>query len=170
MNKITPRKVVEGVGVVGIIVSLIFVGLQMRQASEIAIAGQYQERTAIAIEYWNTQLQLDISMHRIGNAVAEDWMVFPGLDKGLDATEVGRTVISVYRLLSLFDNLHFQYVSGLLLEPDWIPYREQLMRNLRAPEAQFVVSRYSNGRWRPSFLELCLNLIEVVKNENTAST
>ena len=39
MVKIGPSAIIEGVAALGIILSLIFVGLQMQQSSEIAMAG-----------------------------------------------------------------------------------------------------------------------------------
>ncbi len=41
------------VGIFAVVASLIFVGLQMIQDRKIALAGQYQERSAMAVEYWN---------------------------------------------------------------------------------------------------------------------
>ncbi len=41
------------VGIFAVVASLIFVGLQMIQDREIALAGQYQERSATAVEYWS---------------------------------------------------------------------------------------------------------------------
>lgn len=40
-------------GIFALVASLIFVGLQMKQGHEIALAGQFQERSATAVEFWN---------------------------------------------------------------------------------------------------------------------
>ena len=39
------KDVAELVGIIAIVASLIFVGLELRQSQQIAIAGQYQDRT-----------------------------------------------------------------------------------------------------------------------------
>ena len=46
-NKLDINAVVQLLGMLGIIISLIFVGLEMRQSQRIAIAGQYQARAAM---------------------------------------------------------------------------------------------------------------------------
>ena len=46
-NKRDINAVVQLLGMLGIIISLIFVGLEMRQSQRIAIAGQYQARAAM---------------------------------------------------------------------------------------------------------------------------
>ena len=47
MRKIDIQDLIQLLGMVGIIGSLIFVGLEMRQSQMIAQAGQQQDRTAI---------------------------------------------------------------------------------------------------------------------------
>ncbi len=57
------------VGIFAVVASLIFVGLQMIQDREIALAGQYQERSAMAVEYWNGLAQSEYDVRTIGNNV-----------------------------------------------------------------------------------------------------
>ena len=47
MKKIATEDLIQLLGMVGIIGSLIFVGLEMRQSQRIAMAGQQMERTAL---------------------------------------------------------------------------------------------------------------------------
>ena len=47
MRKIDIQDLIQLLGMVGIIGSLIFFGLEMRQSQRIAMAGQQMERTAI---------------------------------------------------------------------------------------------------------------------------
>ena len=158
MAKISPSAIIEGVGALGIIFSLIFVGLQMQQSSEIAIAGQYQERMALSLEYWNTQIQIEGSMRDIGEAVRDNWLDDPRLDHSLEDVEIGQKFVSSHRLLALYDNLHFQYGVGILPERAWEPYRTQLRNELRKPVAKFVVRGNTEGTWRVEFLDLCKEL------------
>ena len=51
MKKIDINALIQLLGMVGIIISLIFVGLEMRQSQRIAMAAQIQERYAIVSEY-----------------------------------------------------------------------------------------------------------------------
>jgi hypothetical protein len=57
MKRFNWRDVTEIVGFVSIVGGLIFVGLQLRQSQEIAIASQYQERASTAVEYYSSQMQ-----------------------------------------------------------------------------------------------------------------
>ena len=43
------------VGIFAVVISLLFVGYQLKQSQDIAIAGQNQERQSVAIDYytWN---------------------------------------------------------------------------------------------------------------------
>jgi hypothetical protein len=50
MRKPEWRELVELVGIAAIVASLLFVGLQLKQSQEIAIADQYQERANAANE------------------------------------------------------------------------------------------------------------------------
>ena len=47
MTRISIEDLIQLLAMIGIIGSLIFVGLEMRQSQKIAIAGQQMERTAI---------------------------------------------------------------------------------------------------------------------------
>ncbi len=47
MKKIATEDLIQLLGMVGIIGSLIFVGLEMRQSQRVAMAGQQMERTAL---------------------------------------------------------------------------------------------------------------------------
>ena len=53
------RDTAELFGIAAIVVSLIFVGLQMKQSQEIAIADQYQDRADAALNYYLAQFQSD---------------------------------------------------------------------------------------------------------------
>jgi len=66
MKKISWKEVAEILGITSIVASLIFVGLQLKQSQEIAIAAQYQARTDTIIEFFNVQKQ---------HAVGSDWRI-----------------------------------------------------------------------------------------------
>ena len=62
----------------------------MQQSSEIAMAGQYQERMAFSLEFWNSQMQIESSMRDIGTVMRDDWLGDPGLDHDLEDVEIGQ--------------------------------------------------------------------------------
>ena len=65
MQKIATEDLVQLLGMVGIIGSLIFVGLEMRQSQRIAIAGQQMERTALLIEANSVFTEAGLDWHSI---------------------------------------------------------------------------------------------------------
>jgi len=77
------RATAEMIGIAAIVASLIFVGLELRQSQQIALASQYQERTDSGRQYFyeslNSQLRLEIQAEDI-----ENWDWPPGL---LSATD-----------------------------------------------------------------------------------
>ena len=60
MGKIAIEDFIQGLGMVGIIGSLIFVGLEMQQSQRIAVAPQQKERAAITVEMTNAIYEVDV--------------------------------------------------------------------------------------------------------------
>ena len=54
MKKVDINSLIQLLGMIGIIGSLLFVGLEMRQAQLIALAGQQQDRMAVFVDITNT--------------------------------------------------------------------------------------------------------------------
>tara|TARA_B100000886_G_scaffold319574_1_gene260427 strand:+ start:651 stop:896 length:246 start_codon:yes stop_codon:yes gene_type:complete len=65
MKKIAIEDLIQLLGMVGIIGSLIFVGLEMRQSQRIAMAGQQMERTALFIEVNSVFTEAGLDWHSI---------------------------------------------------------------------------------------------------------
>ena len=101
------------VGLFGVIVSLVFVGLQMKQSHEIALSSTYQARA---------QMTVDV------NLVSSSTPEFTSGTAKLYAGEINKItpqelVALEYNFganMSLFENIHFQYESGYLPEEHWV--------------------------------------------------
>ena len=65
MNKIDINALIQLLGMVGIIGSLIFVGLEMRQTQRIAIAGQQQARASANMDRINAFIESGIDHHAV---------------------------------------------------------------------------------------------------------
>ena len=65
MKKIAIEDLIQLLGMVGIIGSLIFVDLEMRQSQRIAMAGQKMERTALLIETNSVVTEARLDWHSI---------------------------------------------------------------------------------------------------------
>ena len=59
MKKVSIDVWIQLLGMVGIIASLIFVGLEMRQTQRIAIAGQQQARASANMDLLNAFIAID---------------------------------------------------------------------------------------------------------------
>ena len=65
MQKLNANTLVQLLGMLGVIASLIFVGLEMRQSQRIALAGQTQERTAMGMTNFLAFLEAGINLDNV---------------------------------------------------------------------------------------------------------
>lgn len=104
------KGIAELIGVTAIVASLIFVGLELRQSRQIAIADIYQQRTSMLIDLHAARLSsepLALAMHKaLTDEQLSDW-------------ESGLVNTSHYLLLTYWENVHFQYEYGLMPHEQW---------------------------------------------------
>jgi len=101
---------VETIGVVSIVASLIFVGLQMRQTHEIALATLYQMRSDAARELMAVQLESELLHEARVRA-----------DAGEPLSPYDSYVLDSAYFLNFnhFEGSHFLYQQGLLSDEHW---------------------------------------------------
>ena len=95
---------------IGVVVSLIFVGLEIQQARKIATADIFQQRTALLLQQLGLAIPAD-EAHRVrtkemageGLTQEEDWLLY---------------TLAAARF-AYWENNHFQYQLGLLDEEQW---------------------------------------------------
>jgi hypothetical protein len=112
MRKIAIEDLIQLLGMVGIIGSLIFVGLEMRQSQMIAQAGQQQDRTAIFFGLIGSN-----------NEAGVDWQstVYEadvGTSEAYTPTEIVRRN-NFHAHLFTYENDYFQYMQGLMPQQVW---------------------------------------------------
>ena len=108
MGKIAIEDLIQGLGMVGIIGSLIFVGLEMQQSQRTAVASQQQERAAITVDMINAFYEVDVQ--------------FTYFDKDFDYqlyTEEIAYRNMVHKGWLLYENDFYQYKQGLMDELTW---------------------------------------------------
>jgi hypothetical protein len=71
MTNITWRELAEAIGIVSIVASLVFVGLQLRQSQQVAVAEQYQVRAISAVERLSSITQNDRYIQIASNSYRE---------------------------------------------------------------------------------------------------
>ena len=101
------KDIAELVGLVAIIASLIFVGLQLKQSQEIAIATQYQARAAATQELSLAHIEAGY-LTRV-----------PELRAGLSDDVTAEDINTALWLWIQMDNHFYQYQSGFLSEDAW---------------------------------------------------
>lgn len=148
------------IGLFGVIASLVFVGLQIKQDRDIAIADIYQQRAALVIQVQTSMMEDD--------RFADAWLKMM-TNQALDQRDQARMDFWNNPWLSYYENNHFQYQLGLLSEEQWFSSRNS-MRSLvlrESFERWWVVNR---SRWRESFAQEIDDLIaeEAAKNLHDA--
>ncbi len=109
------KGIAELVGIAAIVASLLFVGLQLKQSHEIALATQYQSRAEA------TQ-----NLHLA--AIEADWIApIPALRNQVNDDMSARDINMYLWLWIQFDNHYYQYQSGFMDESAW----QAQLRNIR---------------------------------------
>ena len=128
------------VGIFSVVASLIFVGLQMKQSQEIAIADQYRARA-------ETAQNMFMSMQESGMAIS-------AIQKPAgEMTPAERyTIENLHRWSwTHYDNMYYQYVAGFLDEESWTGQKLHIERVYSMCELRQI---WENMRpyFRPSFV------------------
>ena len=156
------KDIAEIIGIAAIVASLVFVGLEMRQSQEIAVAGQYHERASLAVDWF-------VQEHETGNMAMWAGFCSPEMSGSATAEEIereGHSCLSLVSFLTIHDNHLYQYQSGFLDEESWQARRETLKRVLRLPGAAVVV-RDQRVPFRRSFVNLCDEIVREIRLESS---
>ena len=108
-NKLDINAVVQLLGMLGIIISLIFVGLEMRQSQRIAIAGQYQARAAMNAASIQAAIEAGIDFS------AQSGLSQSNLTPEEQVQQRNFTNLAYTRI----ENDFYQYQQGLIDEETW---------------------------------------------------
>ena len=150
MKSINWKDIAEFSGTVAIVGSLIFVGLEIQQSRKIAIADVYQQQAALLIQiqtslYSPEQRLESIMKDRKGDPLSE-------------SDEEIRRIISL-PWLTYYENVHFQYETGLISEEHWLSVRNVIRFSMRLPGGREDWDE-SRTQWRESFAEEVDEIIE----------
>ncbi len=149
MNLDAISAVAEVVGVVAVIGSLVYVGLQIKQNTTIARANIVHETSVAAV--------------RIHELIAQDSTLADIYRKGtngisLDGTELERFIALVHIYVTWLEDVDSQYVSGLYFDEDddedLIDYMSRGFAGLfSTPEARRWWHQGGKLAYRPSFIK-----------------
>lgn len=144
-------------GMIGIIASLTFVGLQLKQSQEIAIAAQYFDRSAEATQYWrfiaeHPDLLDDVgSRHREHVAAADNYL------EELSDEQIGLRYVQVRSYIESWDNNYFQFISGFMTEESWAVYENRMRRGCKSGGIVRTILVNHPDAFRQSFVNHCLH-------------
>jgi len=155
------------VGMAAVVASLLFVGLQLKQSQDIAIASQYQARFDSTVEVMGAYLGNSTAMSVIGQdalSVIESSNKVPADVKNWlaeqPAQELGYRAVRGFLNLKISDNHYYQYQSGFLSEEAWAAYRTELSQNLNSPlQIDRHIVEINPDVWRLSFRQLVSEIV-----------
>ena len=151
------KSIAELIGIAAIVASLVFVGLQMKQSQEIAIAAQYQERANTSIEGWRHRQLNSKFVRRIGEIEASRHGLLPGMENVDDIEALGDRYIELVITMLLYDNYHFQYQAGFLTDEYWEGQRRSLRQLMSLPDYRHYVEFHTDS-YRASYAMLLNDL------------
>ncbi|MGI9205297.1 MAG: hypothetical protein ACR2Q3_14875 [Woeseiaceae bacterium] len=155
------KDIAEVIGIAAIVASLVFVGVELRQSQQIAIAGQYQQRAEAFVEQLYSRLVFSSELERIATSTRS--MYSDVIDTSvLESMSDEETALAWTRAnadATMFDNNYFQYQSGVMSDDGWQAMRGRLKGALRKDpflRAELIVR---GERYRESFREMCDQLL-----------
>jgi hypothetical protein len=161
MKQIDWKVISELLGMAAIISSLVFVGMELRQSQQIAIAGQYQQRAESFVEQLYARLPFSPEQERLAGMVRStysdviDISVLDSMSDEWIALEFTRASADG----TMFDNNYFQYQSGMMADDGWVAMRGRLKRALRLSPFLRAELVLRGDRYRDTFRELCDQLM-----------
>ena len=168
MKKLNWGDLAEIIGHVAIVASLIFVGLQLMQSQDIAIATQYQERAAAAVEYNGSQMQNTLAIAEKGAEIltfASSGDASPELKSFVDGRSpesVGMWFYENRVFFTMIDNFHYQYTNGFMEEESWDAFNRELRKQLAKDSVVAYYSHYALSL-RASFESHCDEILKGIE-------
>ncbi len=121
MKREVVQDFIQFLGMIGIIGSLIFVGLQMQQTQRIAIAGQVQARTEMFVNRIMSGLEGNLDAARLVNI---DRFNYDELNE--EEQLIARQMYSWVGYM--IENNYFQYQMGLMADDYWEQQERRILR------------------------------------------
>jgi hypothetical protein len=145
-------------GIFALVASLIFVGLQMKQAHEIAISQAFQARSESTAEI----LLAMASNEQFVSAMTKQRLGEPEKITEQEKTSFG---LAMNGGMYLWENSFYQFKQGFLSEEHWSRTRYQMKRMLAFP-MQMAVATENLPLMRPEFREELSRIIDEVRAES----
>ena len=129
------------IGIFALVASLIFVGLQMKQTQDIALAGQYQARAESTMEFYLMNLETSQGA----------FSVFPPSADDVTRADIGYYYMAANYFWMQYDNHHFQYTSGFLNQETWEGLEARIIRLWERCDGRWIYEENHRNAFRESF-------------------
>lgn len=139
------KNIAEVVGTGAIVASLIFVGLQLRQAQQVALSVAYQSRADTSLGLITAALESETLLSAMSKQNADR------SDALTEAEKVALTYNLIGELIYL-ENVHYQYTSGFVTDEQWKANVGDL-RRIFAVEFNRKFWEEDRENWRSSFVQ-----------------
>ena len=167
--KTSKKEIVEIVGILGVVASLIFVGMQLMLDRKVALAEQYFSRAESAKADRRSMLESQDHIQYIEDLWAlgerpsywdESWEIARRIDEGAVSVRGVYAEIMADRLNIIgYDNVYFQYRQGLLDEEMWSEMRSTIKRSMARDElTNAVYDHYARSTIEPVIDEILLEI------------
>ena len=154
--KIEQKLIIEIVGVIAVVASLIFVGLQLMLDRRVAIAQQYSERADYQMSEYRSMMESEVYFRVQAERWERGerplwWDESSDLARQYNAGKISVEDITMRWLAARlshvgWDNLYFQYRQGLIEDDVWQIYRNNLKIGLSNDE---ILRAIISGGRRP---------------------
>ncbi|MBL4572693.1 MAG: hypothetical protein JKY86_06430 [Gammaproteobacteria bacterium] len=166
--KLSRKEIIEITGLLAVVGSLLFVGVQLALERNIALGDQYHNRAESRMANLRANLESDVYLeYRVRVWESGDRPSFwtsefenlvgdsPPMDSVLNLEQDNIS-------LAYVDNLYFQYRRGLLDETYWSGARDYIKRLISGPirRANFISSSFN-----PDFSDLLTELVSEIETE-----
>jgi hypothetical protein len=132
------------IGIFAVVASLIFVGLEMRQAQEISMSQTYQSRTSAVVEW-------DSAFAANHDALSAQWKASNGAADEITTEEYEALRFTLLGLFHLYDNAHYQYQKGFVSQEFWEITRESMKSQMMNPVTNAIFLEKLDRGVRPDF-------------------
>ena len=172
MSKTGWKDIAEIIGIAAIVASLVFVGLELRQSQQIAIAGQYQQRAESFVGQLYSRLPLEAEQERLAEMVRSTYsdVIDPSVLESMSDQRIALDFVRASADGTTFDNNYFQYQSGTMSDDGWQAMRGRLKRALRTSPFLRAEMLTRGERYRESFRNLCDELLAEIAMENRGTS
>ena len=160
MNSAKLNDWMQVIGIFAVVISLVFVGFQLKQSQEIAVAGQNQERHSVAIEYYAAQVEIEEMVDAYGANHRDHLDQSVGIENGRSNRLIGLAYIKSRMRLSIYDNNHFQFEAGFMTKDSWLPYLNLTRRVCSAERDEGKIMLNHGDQFREGFRDLCMSFID----------